>query len=143
MKKIFMCSLMLTSLFFVACTKTTTVTSPPTNPNPIIGLWVGTYQIDNEANLGSYYYSFSLFSDSTFVQQGGGSNGQIWTGIGTWSLKGTAWSATLSNTDISSGPLTQVVTATYDSVAGTLSHGVWRNTSGTSAAGTFSLKRVN
>ena len=142
MKKFFFFSITLASLFFVSCKKTTP-TPTATNPNPIVGLWVGTYQINDAVYLGSFYYSYNLFSDSTVIQQGGGTNGQIWTGKGTWSLSGdSAWTATLTNTDLSSGSWTQHITARYDSTAGTLSQGKWIYTSGSTQAGTFSLKRV-
>ena len=37
-----------------------------TNPqNPIVGLWVGTFQITGATSLGAFYYSFNLFPDST------------------------------------------------------------------------------
>jgi len=145
MKKIFFFTIALASLFMVSCTKTTP--TPPavtnTNPNPIVGLWVGTYQINDAGYLGDFYYSFSLFSDSTLVQQGGGSNGQVWTGKGTWSLAGdSVWTALISNADVSQGSLTQRITARYDSTAGTLSHGTWVYLTGGTQSGTFSLKRV-
>ncbi|MES1159205.1 MAG: hypothetical protein ABUM51_00465 [Bacteroidota bacterium] len=145
MKKILFFSILSTSLFFVACTKKTVIEAPPTNtnPNPIVGLWVGTFQITGATNLGSFYQSFSLFPDSTLIEEGGGSNGQMWLGKGTWSLKGTAWSATITNGDISQGTWTQQATAKYDSVAGTLSQGALAYTTGGSGSITFSLKRVN
>ena len=145
MKKILFFTVMLTSLVFGACTKKTIVEAPPTdtNPNPIVGLWVGTFQIDNAPSLGPYYYSYNLFADSTLVQQGGAPNGQIWAGKGTWSLKsGTAWSAAVTNTDMGSPSWAQTITATYDSVGGTLSTGKWKFTSGGNTTGTFTLKRV-
>lgn len=144
MKKILFFSMILASLFFVACTKKTIVNPPATdtNPNPIVGLWVGTFQVTGATNLGSYYYSLSLFPDSTLVEEGGGSNGLLWLGKGTWSLKGTTWSANITNGDVSQGTWAQQATAKYDSVGGTLSQGTSAYISGGSGSTTFSLKRV-
>jgi hypothetical protein len=118
-----------------------------TNPkNPITGLWVGTYQITGSEYLGSFYYSCNIFADHTFIQQGGGTNGAVWTGKGTWTLTAdSTWTADLSNADVSQGSLTQHLTAKYSSVNGTLSQGTWIYTSGINFGqkGTFSLKRTN
>jgi len=143
MKKIVFSGVLLAALFcMVSCTKSTP--TPAANPNPIVGLWVGTFQIGDAASLGSFYYSFNLFSDSTIVQQGGATSGLIYTASGTWSLsKDSAFSATVSNTDLTQGVWVQHLTAKYDSTAGTLSQGVWSFTSGHAPqTGTFSLKRV-
>jgi len=170
MKQIFTFVLLIASLYLIpACTKTNTVTKTIydtttvlikdtvtiikkdtlviTNPkNPITGLWVGTYQITGSESLGSFYYSYNLFSDGTLIQQGGGTNGAVWTGKGTWSLAAdSTWSADLSNSDITQGSFTQHITAKYSSVNGTLSQGTWIYTSGTNNGqhGTFLLKRTN
>ncbi len=146
MKKNLLFSVTLASIFFmVSCSKSTP--TPPAvtpNPNPIVGLWVGAYQVTDAAYRGTYYYAFNLFADSTIVQQGGDSNGVIWTAAGTWSLSAdSAFTATVSSTDISQGSWTQRLTAKYDSSAGTLSNGAWRYISGgSSVTGTFLLKRV-
>ena len=114
--------------------------------NPIVGLWVGTYQITGGESLGSFYYSYNIFADGTFIQQGGGTNGAVWTGKGTWTLAAdSTWTADLTNADVSQGSLSQHVTAKYSSVNGTLSQGTWVYTSGINIGqhGTFSLKRTN
>src|SRR5947209_8342748 len=114
MKKIFFFTITMASLFMVSCTKTTPTPPAVANPNPIVGLWVGTYQINDAAYLGAFFYSFNLFSDSTFIQQGGGSNGAVWTGHGTWTLSAdSVFTAHVSSTDISQGSETQTVTGKY------------------------------
>ncbi|HWK05327.1 MAG TPA: hypothetical protein VNS58_16925 [Puia sp.] len=143
MKKFLFFSVTLVSLFVASCKKTT-ITSPttPTNPNPIVGLWVGLYQVDGAASLGSFYYGLSLFSDSTIIQQGGTPNGQIYTSAGTWSLHDSLFSATLTGTDLTIPANIQTITAIYDSTAGTLSSGKMKYVVGGNTTGTFSLKRV-
>jgi len=142
----------------VSCTKTNNVTTTIhdtttiihkdtvfiQNPkNPIVGLWVGSYQFDANPGLGSFYYSFDLFSDSSIIQQGGGPSGVIYMGKGTWSLsKDSILTASISNTDATQSNWTQKLTAKYSSVNGTLSNGVWQYTSGGTQTGTFSLKRT-
>jgi len=115
-----------------------------TNPkNPIVGLWVGTYTIDGNPSGSSYYYGFSIFPDHTIIQQGGGSNGQIWTATGTWSLSAdSTFSCDVHSTDLSSPTNTQHITAKYSAANGTLSNGRWTYTTGGTSTGQFSLERV-
>jgi hypothetical protein len=115
-----------------------------TNPkNPIVGLWVGTYALDASPSAGSFYYGFSIFPDHTIITQGGGSNGQIWTATGTWSLAAdSTFSCDIHSTDLTAPTNTQHITAKYSAVNGTLSNGRWTYTSGGTATGSFSLKRV-
>ena len=144
MKRLLFFTSVLTLLFTVSCTKTTTTPAiTKTNPNPITGLWVGTYQIDDAAYLGSFYYSANIFSDSTIIQDGGGASGTFYTSKGNWTLHDSLFTATLTATDLTGPVNVQVITAIYDSTAGTLSNGKWRHTDGGTQTGTFSMKRVN
>jgi hypothetical protein len=144
MKKFLFFSAMLASLFVASCKKTTiTQSTTPTNPNPIVGLWVGSYQLDSDPSIGTFYYGSNIFSDSTVIQQGGGTGGGINTSQGTWTLHDSLWTATLTATDLTQQANVQIITAIYDSVAGTLSNGKWKYiVGGNSQTGTFSMKRV-
>lgn len=116
-----------------------------TNPkNPITGLWAGTYQLVGLEYLGSFYYAYDIFSDGTFIAQGGGTNGAMWTGKGTWTLSAdSTFTANLTPGDISQGSYTEHITAKYSSAAGTLSQGLYVASSNTVQSGEFLLKRVN
>ena len=156
--------------FFTACTKTkniittvydtTTIIKKDTviikdtivkidtlvlkNPkNPITGYWVGTYTLDANPSYGSFYYGWSIFPDHTIIQQGGGPNGIVWTGVGTWSLSAdSVFTCTITNGDPSQGSLSGGSTAKYSSVNGTLSNGHTSYTSGGTQSSSFTLKRV-
>src|SRR5260221_13709527 len=128
MKKLFLSfSIGASLLCLVSCSKT--VTPPVTNPNPITGLWAGTYQIDDAVYLGSYYYGFDIFADSTIIEQGGGTNGAIWTATGTWALSADSiFTATVTTTDLTRYSTIQTIRAVYHSKTGVLSNGTWSNT---------------
>jgi hypothetical protein len=144
MKSIFSGIFVLFALSFaISCTKTTT--PPVTSPNPIEGLWAGTYRIDDAAYLGSFYYGFDIFADSTIIEQGGGTNGAMWTATGTWALSADSiFTATVTTTDLIQYSTIQTIRAIYHSKTGVLSNGTWSNTgTGPHPTGTFSpLKRV-
>jgi hypothetical protein len=113
-----------------------------TNPkNPIVGLWVGAYFVSGDA-IDSFQYQFDIRSDSTVYTIGSGTNGTAGYASGPWSLHGTTWSATLTSMNGVNPEIVQNITATYDSVSGTLSGGTFQDISGGSESGTFTAKRV-
>ena len=115
-----------------------------TNPrNPIVGLWVGTYTIDAAPSAGSFFDGWSIFPDHSIIQQGGGTNGVVWTAAGTWSLAAdSTFSCDIHSVDVTQGNVTEHITAKYSASQGTLSNGHWTYTNGTGQTGSFTLKRV-
>jgi hypothetical protein len=158
--KFFLSLLIVCSLLIFSCSKSTPVTNTITHDttiithdttilthdtvivksplNPIVGLWVGTLTAINEPSAGALYYSFDIRADSTILTQSEGADGNTYFNHGTWSLSGSAFSATTS-ADLTG--VVQTITAVY-SDSGRLSSGVWANKDG-SASGTFALKRIN
>jgi hypothetical protein len=150
------------ALIFSSCTKTVTNPAPvPTvdtliikdtlvikdtillhDLNPIVGLWVGTLTAINEPQAGTLYYSFDIRSNGSILTQSLGADGNSYYSEGTWTLSGTAFSATITSTTLSNKGVVQQLTAIYNKDNGTLSSGVW-GTVGAIANGTFSLARIN
>jgi hypothetical protein len=128
----------------MSCSKSTPTPAVSVNPNPITGEWAGTYKIDDAAYLGSFYYGFDIFSDSTIIETGGGTTGAFWTSTGKWSLSGdSVFTATVTTTDESQYETVQTISAKYDSITGVLSSGIWSNSGiGPHPTGTFTCKRV-
>jgi hypothetical protein len=85
--------------------------------NPITGLWVGTFKNDGDA-VDSFYYAFDILSNDRMEATDVGGNGDASAVTGTWQLNGTTFTSTLYALN-PSGQI-QAVSATYDSVAGTL-----------------------
>ena len=149
-------------LVFSSCTKTVTNPAPvPTvdtliikdtlvikdtiflhDLNPIVGLWIGTLTANNEPLAGRLYYSFDIRSDGSILTQSLGADGNTYYNEGTWSLSGTAFSATTTCTTVPYQGAVENLTAIYDKDHGTLSSGVWEAV-GAVAGGTFILARIN
>jgi hypothetical protein len=123
----------------ISCSKSN---SNPAVANPILGSWAGSYQLDINPGLGSFYYRFDIVSDSIVFVSGNGTNGTSWYATGKWTLKGTAFGATVTTLDGLDDNV-QSLTAVYDGVSGTLNTGIWKDIAGSnSGTGTFSLSRV-
>jgi hypothetical protein len=117
-----------------------TVLSVPANS--IIGLWIGTLTAVNEPQAGPLTYSFDIRADGTILTESEGADGFSYYSAGTWTLAGTAFSATITSTTATNKGVVQNLTAVYNKSNGTLSSGVWENVL-KDASGTFSLSRIN
>jgi hypothetical protein len=106
--------------------------------NPIVGLWVGTFKNDGDA-VDSFYYSYNIDSTGMMIADDINGVGSSASAAGPWQLNGTTFTATLSALNTSGS--VQAVTATYDSVAGTLS-GQVNFTQGSGSNATLYLIRV-
>jgi len=113
MKKAFLASLIFISILS-SCSKSST----PAPNYPITGLWVGTY-----TNLtGTYFFSFSVFTDGSMSYQSTDNTNTIYYAHGTWSLNDTTFSFT-TVTENYTPTTTQTATATYSKSKGTLTNG--------------------
>jgi hypothetical protein len=125
-------------LFSTSCEKSTDKPS-----YPIVGLWIGTYDvIEGSEPATSLYYSYDLRSDSSILMQGLGADGNTYYGTGTWSLTDTAFSANISTTNLSQEGVVQHVNAVYHKKNGTLSSGHVETVDGPFRA-SFTLSRIN
>lgn len=130
---------------FFACSKGSTLRDPaPTSRPTIIGLWIGTSQLDTQASLKSTYYSLTIKKDSSLYVEGRiAADGSQYYGNGNWHLSsGGAFRAKVTILNSSLTGVNQVIIATYDRTSGLLSDGTWQNSSG-GDSGTFSLLRIN
>jgi len=92
-----------------------------THPNPIVGLWVGTYKPVGGPATDSFYYSLDIQAGGSLISVAI-ANGVSNSSTGSWTLNGVNFAAT--TTEISTSAATRTIamlTATYDSVAGQLS----------------------
>ncbi|MBD2704157.1 hypothetical protein IC229_26170 [Spirosoma sp. BT702] len=113
--------------------------------NTIQGVFTGTYTYDNNPELGSQYFSFEIRADGSLIVNSE-NYGQPYRATGTWSLNGTAFTASYTyDNGFTPGENTlQSVTANFDSITGKLTAGIWQNTSPINGyAGTFTLTKVN
>ena len=107
--------------------------------NPIVGLWVGTFQVVGDA-VDSFYYSFSIDSNGIMYTSDINASASS-SSTGPWQLNGINYTASLTAMNGVTPENKQSVTAIYDSVAGTLS-GQNVFTQGTGATTTFYFIRV-
>ncbi len=133
----------LISLTFLSCEKDPAPT-PTTTTYPIQGLWIGSYTVDGQPALGQQYYSFIIKPDGTMIGDSKSSNPtQQHITLGTWNLSGSTLSCAITciyGLSVNIG-LNQTCTATWDNT-GKLT-GTWKNVSGPTASGTFTMTRVN
>ena len=141
MKKVttLLCSMGLVAVTLFSCSKSN---NTPANPNPIVGLWVGTATYSGAASSGSLYYSYDLRADSTLLFQGLGADGNTYYGAGKWYLSDSSFSATYHGTNLANNGVILNVSAVYNSAAGTLI-GTQVVSTNASAIGTFTLNRIN
>jgi hypothetical protein len=141
-------------LSIMSCTKTNNVkttvydtttvvvrdTTYQTSPrNPIVGLWVGTFKPDGDA-IDSFYFSLAINSNGMLISSDINASASS-SSAGPWQLTGTAFTATLTALNGVTPESVQALTATYDSVAGTLS-GNCNYTQGSGLNINFLLLRV-
>jgi hypothetical protein len=126
---------------FLSCEKESSTT---TTTYPLQGLWIGTYSVDGQSALGLQYYSFVIKPDGTIIGDSKSSNPtQQHITLGTWNLSGSTLSCAITciyGLSVNIG-LSQTCTSTWDN-AGKLT-GTWRNTTGPTSSGTFTMTRVN
>jgi hypothetical protein len=129
--------------FVVACTKESMPSTYPT-----AGLYIGTYTVDQIPAQGTQFFSMVLYADGSMITKGKGGDGSDLYGAGTYTITGSAFSATV-NSFVKSAqgvPVTQSYTATYSN-KGTLTNVSWKDTVnpfGTANTGkTSTLQRVN
>lgn len=138
---------------FSSCTKTvtnydtTTIVTRDTviiknALNPIVGLWIGSQTAGDGSSPYPLYYSYDIKADSTLLMSGQGGDGNTYYATGIWTLKGTAFSAVLTITNLGQAGAKQNITAVYDSTAGTLTNGVVQEI-GYPYSDTFFLTRVD
>src|SRR6058998_3978826 len=122
MKHLFLIALILVTLVSLqSCQKDHIY---PPKKNPIVGLWVGTYKVleggKGDVGTDNLYYSFDIRNDSTILTQGLGADGNTYYSVGTWSLHGKTFTATITTTNLSQQGVVQSVTADYNEKTGTL-----------------------
>ena len=117
-----------------------TIVSIP--PNTIVGLWIGSQNPNDGSTTVPLYYSFEIKSDGTLLVQGQGADGNTYYSVGTWSLVGTSFTATINVTNFPGGIVKQTITAVYDSKQGKLNSGTVQ-TVGVNYTASFTLDRVN
>ena len=122
--------------FFSSCKKSND--SPPA-PKNVQGLWIGT--ASNANTTSPYSLSINPGGKVTFEWS---SSGQEQFGAGTWTLVGSDFTATLTTLYgfPSNVGVQQTLTAKFDSKAGTLSDGKYKNASPSTESGTFAVTKV-
>lgn len=109
---------------------------------PIVGLWIGSQVPEDGSAVTPLYLSVDLLADSTIQTSGLGGDGNTYYSKGTYSLSGTAFTASVKVTGSYQNGLTQTLTATYHPENGTITGGELVNV-GTSYHGSFTLARIN
>lgn len=110
----------------------------------IHGLWVGSYAVDGQPNLGNQYLSLIIKPDGTMINDSK-AGGVEHLAIGTWILIGdSAFSskATAVFGEESNIGITQTHKAKFNKKTGILTIGKWYNNNGISGSGTFKLKKI-
>ncbi|MBS1530833.1 MAG: hypothetical protein JSU01_11030 [Bacteroidetes bacterium] len=145
MKKVFMSAVALVAfslsivLFQLSCKKQAVAQPvPPT----IQGLWIGTYTVAGQPELGQQYFSLIIKPDGTMIADTKGQNTQH-LAPGNWSLAGNQLSCTYkcvyglpANVGI-----TEIAIATWDKT-GKLT-GTWKDDPDTQGNGEITLTKVN
>jgi hypothetical protein len=115
----------------------------PVKEKSILGLWVGTYEVDGEKERGKQYYSLVIKPDGTLINDTEGDNKQH-LNIGTWSMKGDT--LVCETTCVYGYPsnigIVETHTAIFDKTTGKLTKGVWKNVPPQSGSGTFVVTKV-
>lgn len=123
------------------CTKADTPVTTVVN-YPIEGLWIGTYTVTGQDNLGTQYFSFIIKPDGSIIADTKGDKQQH-LAIGNWTLNGTILSTTFTCVyGIQSNiGVTESATATWDKTGKLV--GTWKNTPPNSGTGIINLARIN
>jgi len=153
MKKLFMASMALgvfslAILLFqtVSCRKATALTRDGahslTSPHPVEGLWIGSYNVNNDLSVGDQYISLTIKPDSTLIVDSRGGGVQH-LAVGTWSLDDSTFRASYTyvyglpgNTGV-----TQKITAKWSN-RGKL-NGEWNDVLPGTWSGNIKLDRLN
>jgi hypothetical protein len=114
--------------------KTVTDTVPPVT---IVGFWVGTYQVTGSPT--TYYISFDLRPDGTFLHKGTGADTNTYYGQGTYTVNGANFNYSDTTLNLSQAGTVQIGTGTYTAAAGTIT-GSWQNPAAM-VTGTFSVTK--
>ena len=109
--------------------------------NPIVGLWVGTYQLIGVVPVDSFYYSLDIQANGQVITTAIGATNNSDATAGSWLLNGTTFTANVTLLTNTTPAAAQALTAVYDSTAGTLV-GQWTFTVGSGGNGSFRLFRV-
>ncbi len=133
------------SLVNSSCSKTNTVTDTVTKivvdtlkpPTTIVGFWAGTYQVTGSPT--TYYISFDIRPDGTFLHKGIGADANTYYGQGTYTVNGANFSYSDTTLNLSQAGAIQIGTGTYTAAAGTIT-GNWQNP-GATVTGTFSVTK--
>jgi hypothetical protein len=115
--------------------KTVTDTVPPVT---FVGFWVGTYQVTGSPT--TYYISYDLRPDGTFLHKGTGADGNTYFGQGTYTVNGANFNYSDTTLNLSQTGAIQIGTGTYTAAAATIT-GSWQNPAAT-VTGTFSVTKI-
>jgi hypothetical protein len=115
----------------------------PVKEKSILGLWVGTYEVDNMKEAGKQYYSLIIKPDGTVIIDTKGDSKQH-LGVGNWIMKGDTLVCTTSIVYGLSSNMSVVQThsAIFDKWAGKLMNGVWKDEPPLNLTGTFVVTKV-
>jgi hypothetical protein len=146
MKKLLMSTIVLITfsisaiLFQASCVKEIKADTPTTST--INGLWIGSYTVDGQPDLGQQYFSLIIKPDGTMIADTKGQNVQH-LAPGTWELSGST--LTCSFTCVYGLPVNigvkEISTAAWDKT-GKLT-GTWKNDPSPGGSGTITLTKVN
>jgi hypothetical protein len=107
-----------------SCTKEKTDTTKVHN---LPGLWIGTATTDQFPQQAPLYYSFIIKPDGTLLTEGKVSNGNTYYSRGTWTLNRDTLRCTYTTINFPNVTVTQSAKFVYNSSAGTLQSGTWRD----------------
>jgi len=128
-------------LFNTSCKKSAVTPTHPVISYTVQGLWAGT--ASNNAAITIPYF-LTVKSDGTCSFEGISAGNEEDFGVGTWTLSGTAFTASLNTLYGVPGNIgiMQTVTGTFDSIKGTLTSLTWQDLPSATDHGTFTLKKT-
>lgn len=141
-------------LLQISSFKISTKTAAPKMPapavvpaTPIIGLWMGTYSVEEIPEQGELFYSFSIYPDGSILTKSKGGDGRDYYSSGQWELScNNVFNAEIISI-VTPGPLpvTQSITAIFSDEG--LTNGTWtdiENPNGTGLKGKLhALHKLN
>lgn len=129
--------LLLAVLFSLSCKKECEVV---TETNTVLGLWIGTYTVNQVPAQGALYYSFIFKPDGKVLTEGKGGNGATYYSQGTWTLTGNEINCTYTSINFPT-TVTQSAKFTFTPSSDSLSAGTWMDLIGGSNTGKFQLMK--
>jgi hypothetical protein len=112
-------------------------------PPSIVGIWIGTYTVDQLPNDPARYYSLILKPNGTVIVETQPTGGNYFLGTGTWVLNGNKLTCNYVYPAAPQGyAVSQSATATYDNVNGKLTSGVWSDNGAPGGSGKFTVNKV-